>query len=381
MQSQPLLQILSFAAAPNAWHRAQAMLPTRTRMKSTLTIACALLLCTSASAQSTVRLSGVVDQYVAYSRSGGTSMWQLKDGGAAASRLVFSGEEDLGGGLRANFMMEGGFNADSGTGTLPGPAFGFTRQTFLGLGGKWGRVDAGRMYTPFYYSVARADAFGNNGIFSLLNLLLVSDAQTGIGPYAARASNMVRYRAPAGPLLFDIGVAPGEAATPNTKSGNFYGMNVGYATGPFYISYGYQNIKQGTAVAPVPQPKSSTYQAINASYRFTPDLAIYGNHIRTRSQLATVPDGAVTNISMAWSFGANKLMAGVAFRDVDGTTRDQKGFNLGYDYNLSKRTAVYGRFVRLINDSNSAASIAGVTVAPNSGADISHLGFGIKHSF
>jgi predicted porin len=191
----------------------------------------------NAMAQNTVTLYGTLDQYLGFSKSGPSHSTRLDDGGNTASRLGFSGSEDLGGGLRANFLLEAGFSPDTGGGTLPGPGLAFTRQSFVGLSNDWGRIDAGRMYTPLFYSLLRADPFNINSVYSPLNLISANDAQPGLAAFTARASNMLRYRTPAeNRLVLDLAYAPGEASALSHRSGDMYGGNIGWNQKPFYIS-------------------------------------------------------------------------------------------------------------------------------------------------
>ncbi|WP_382324125.1 porin [Hydrogenophaga sp. UC242_50] len=98
-----------------------------------------------ASAQSSVTLYGVVD--VALERvKGATSVTRVTSGQQQGSRWGLRGTEDLGGGLKATFLLESGFNADVGTLGQGGRLFG--RQGYVGLGGNWGTVRLGRQYTP-----------------------------------------------------------------------------------------------------------------------------------------------------------------------------------------------------------------------------------------
>ena len=88
-----------------------------------------------AQAQSSVTLYGVVDLAVERVK-GATSLVRLTSGQQQGSRWGLRGVEDLGGGLKASFVLESGFNADAGTSGQGGRLFG--RQAFLGLGGDWG---------------------------------------------------------------------------------------------------------------------------------------------------------------------------------------------------------------------------------------------------
>ncbi|MDZ4357703.1 MAG: porin, partial [Variovorax sp.] len=145
-------------------------------MKKKATAGLALAASTLAFAQSTVTVYGTVDLYVAHARSGPASSTRLEDGGQTASRLGFRGTEDLGGGMGAHFTLESGFAPDTGNGTLPGPAMSFSRQSFVGFSAPWGQIDAGRMYTPMFYALFKADPYGLNSVFSPINLVAATDA-------------------------------------------------------------------------------------------------------------------------------------------------------------------------------------------------------------
>lgn len=217
-------------------------------------------------AQDGVTIFGGADIFIGQTKSGPRTVNRLDEGGHSATRLGFRGSEDLGDGLRANFLLEGGIGLDSGSGTILGPGFAFTRQSFVGLSGRWGSLDLGRMYTPMFYTLYRADPFGLNAVFSPLNLVSATDAQPGLGAFAAHSSNLVRYRTPAGtPFFADVAAAPGEASPASPLSGRLYGANVGYAQGPAYVSYAVQSVKSGLA-APAGATAIATYQAISGSY-------------------------------------------------------------------------------------------------------------------
>ena len=351
-------------------------------MKQAIFAVALLALSAGSIAQSTVTMFGTVDQYVSYARSGPTSSLKIEDGGNQASRLGFTGSEDLGGGLRANFMMEAGIAVDTGAGTLPGPGLGFTRQSFVGLSGNWGRVDVGRMYTPMFYSLFRADAFAFNAIYSPLNLIGSIDAQSGLSPFAARSSNMVRYRTPSDSrFMLDLAYAPGEAATASRSSGDFYGGSIGWNQAPFYVAYAFQKARSGTGALPVESPVTSTYQAFSGYWNATEALRLSANLMRTSVALARTPSADLVNVEASWAVGVARLMAGVIRRTVDGSPRSQLGWTLGADYNLSKRTALYTRLLHLANQDGASATLAGVPVVVNSGNSLSSWGVGVRHNF
>ena len=68
-----------------------------------------------ASAQSSVTLFGIVDVNAKYVKNDGSSRRvSLSTDGINSSRLGFRGVEDLGGGLKASFVLESGFDSSDG---------------------------------------------------------------------------------------------------------------------------------------------------------------------------------------------------------------------------------------------------------------------------
>lgn len=131
-------------------------------------LALAALTAGSAHAQtapaSSVTLYGLIDTGVEYLTNVGPARDNLTRmpglTGSLPSRFGFRGTEDLGGGLRALFTLEGGFGPDTGVSNQGGRFFG--RQAWVGLGGGWGTVSLGRNYSMLYWGVFDGDLLGPN---------------------------------------------------------------------------------------------------------------------------------------------------------------------------------------------------------------------------
>ena len=67
------------------------------------------------SAQSSVTLFGVLDVNARWLNNDGVKQYSLSQDGLQSSRLGVRGSDDLGGGLRAGFWLEGAINPDTGT--------------------------------------------------------------------------------------------------------------------------------------------------------------------------------------------------------------------------------------------------------------------------
>ncbi|WP_028205166.1 porin [Paraburkholderia nodosa] len=116
-------------------------------MKKTLMVAALTgVFATAAHAQSSVTLYGLIDAGITYANnSGGHSLWKASSGTVNGSRWGLRGAEDLGGGLKAIFTLENGFNIMNGTLGQSSRMFG--RQAFVGLASdQYGAVTLGRQY-------------------------------------------------------------------------------------------------------------------------------------------------------------------------------------------------------------------------------------------
>jgi general bacterial porin, GBP family len=111
-------------------------------------LACAgLLAAQTAHAQSSVTLYGILDAGVQYTNNvaNGGSLIRQTSGNINGSRFGFRGSEDLGGGLKTIFVLEGGFGINNGKSAQDGRLFG--RQAYVGLSSAdYGTVSFGRQY-------------------------------------------------------------------------------------------------------------------------------------------------------------------------------------------------------------------------------------------
>jgi len=337
----------------------------------------ALTACTLACAQNSVNLSGAVDMYAGYARWGNSSSFRLLEGGNTASHITFSGNEALGSGTRVRFYLEAGINPATGAGTIPGPAFAFSRQAYLGLSGPWGQLDGGRMYTPMFYTLLHADPYKVNTVFSPLNLIAAVDAQPGALPFAARANSILRYRTPAdSQWLADIAYAGGQ-----TGSNAVWGGTFGWNSQPYYVGYGFQRARPGSANASGLARATTSYQTFSGSYTFKA-LRLTANYVTIASSLQGVPRARLLALGAQYPVTQNSVLTIEAMqRKVQGSNRSQLACTVGYDYALSKRTALYSRWLLLNNRGPASASLAGITVAANSGNDPRVFAIGIRHKF
>ena len=341
-----------------------------------------------ASAQSSVTLYGTVDLSAKYVKNDGSDRrYSLSQDGINSSQLGFKGIEDLGGGLKAGFVLLAGVNADTGTGNTQF----WNRRATVSLMGNFGEVRLGRDYTPTFWNNTVFDAFGTNGLGDSSHVL-----QMATGTFV-RANNSIGYFLPSGigGVYGQFMAAASEGAAGPTLNGTanvganpgrYVGGRVGFAAGPFDIAGAFASQRlDATAGA----PSQKTYN-IGGSY----DLSVvklmgYFNR-DTLSFTGVEKKENRGSFSAVVPFGQSEIHAGYSLSklDTNGVSTKIDQFALGYVYNLSKRTAVYTTVSRLNNKNGTANSVASgtaQTAAPSgvAGASLKSTGaeFGLRHFF
>ncbi|UCF25754.1 MAG: porin [Ralstonia sp.] len=122
----------------------------------------ALALASGAASAQSVTLYGLIDtgiEYVSHANANGNGLVRIPAvTGTLPSRWGLRGTEDLGNGIQAVFMLESGFNTNTGTSGQGGRLFG--RQAWVGLASDYGTVTLGRQYSMVFLSLADADVLG-----------------------------------------------------------------------------------------------------------------------------------------------------------------------------------------------------------------------------
>jgi predicted porin len=346
--------------------------------KSLLALAVLGAFAGAAAAQSSVTLFGIVDTSIANisnkdQNGTTTTTQQLRTDGINSSRLGFRGVEDLGGGLKAGFWLEAGVNPDVGTTN----AKFFNRRSTVSLLGGFGEVRMGRDYTPTFWNLTVFDPFGTNGVGSLLNIAstLGSGASTLV-----RADNTVGYFLPTGigGLYGQFQLAAGEGGANNTQPSNKYaGGRIGFAAGPMDVagSYGETQIAGSNDKLKVAN--------IGGAFAFGPAKITgqYSQHKYNERKQQLWQIGTVVGL------GQGELHAAYSDSDMSGGATgtpftdgsDSQQLAIGYVYNISKRTAVYGTASRIKNDGN-AGFVVGLPGSALSGTSTG-VEAGLRHSF
>lgn len=282
-------------------------------MKKSLVALAVLAASGAAMAQSSVTLSGNVA--FAYEQTDQTS-GQLTTYDTGTNRVIFSGTEDLGGGLKAGFHIQNRFDLTDGSNqnSQTGAARTF-EETFVSLSGGFGTIKAGRFQA---FSNARFDAF------------------LGYGPrvYQTYGYNSHTHNRNDRQISYDSpnmsGFTVGVATTSNTANlGNEYTVvRAMYAQGPLDVQVSWEKNQSTTAGV-----AGRVDYAIGASYDFkvAKVMFLHGGEEGTKSD---------TSFGVNVPFGP--LLAKAQYRTERlGTNASGATLALGVDYTLSKRTVLF----------------------------------------
>ena len=354
--------------------------------KKIAALAVAGLAASSAFAQSNVTAYGVIDVGYNQIRSDGRQTAQNIDSSQAlGSRIGFKGEEDLGNGLKALFVLEYQISPDTntGVGTAMKWSGSVARQQYVGLSSNYGTVTAGRLQTAgFTWACSYSPLTG--GIFATdLRLGAKTSLECGSG---GRSDNAVAYQSPkiAG-FQVEVDHARKTETASTTGVGDDFQNIVGvtYENGGLKIGGVYNYLKRSgndSSVAAASRLNDIKEYGLGASYDFkvVKLFATYArNHEATKDAESKYQIGAAvpvtTNGTVMASFAANSMI---------GNNTDSNAWAMAYFHNLSKRTTVYGGYVRVSNDSGAQRGAGSATDAlPVLGGNSSAVAFGVRHLF
>jgi len=201
--------------------------------KSLLAIALSSMFAAPAFAQSSVTLYGLIDEGLTYaSNSAGHSQWAVQSGVEGGSRWGLKGSEDLGGGTKAIFQLENGFNISTGAAGQGGLQFG--RQAWAGLSNqRWGTLTVGRQYDPVVDIIGQTTSNGQwGGLFSHPSDIDNTDN-------AFRVNNSLKYLTPSwkgvtAEAMYAFGGVAGNFRQNSTITGG-----ASYRNGPLYLGAAY----------------------------------------------------------------------------------------------------------------------------------------------
>lgn len=345
-------------------------------MKKTLIVAAILASAagTAAQAQSSVTLYGLVDAGYLYSKTEGQSSRNAIDsGGQSDSRFGIRGTEDLGGGLKANFLLESGINTD--TGSTTGSSL-FNRQAWVGLSStQFGELRLGRQFilgSAFFTSI---DPFGT------------TFRQAGIGSTFAAANqarndNTAMYFSPniagfQGAIGYSFNSA-GQEVAGNGNNNRAITTGLRYQNGPVEAAVTYDRLDPANGGSNgISTQVGGAYDfgvvKLHAAYADQRNMSL-ANAAAGSSGNAVAPTGFATNTKSYMVGVSAPIGAGNVFASYQKAKDwDIKGYSVGYTYALSRRTNAYAYFSDIDN--------VGSRQSVSNDLYTRQLGVGLRHMF
>lgn len=303
------------------------------------------------------------------------------------SVLGFRGDEDLGGGLRALWQIEGALSVDTGSGGIA------NRDTRVGLSTPFGTVFGGNWTTPYTSSTAQLDPFypTTAGYMSIMGNGSAPTSNNVIDTtsFDRRQQNSLHYWSPNW-NGFSVRLAHGlsEEKTPVRKP-SLTSFAAIYESGDWYLTLAHELHKeyQGAGL-------DDKGTKLGVAYRFGA-TRIAGVAERLRYQTPSGPlERNAYYLSATHQIGPHGLRFGVArAQDGSGSSTATLGplrsgsdtgathYTLGYDYALSKRTSLFSYVTRIDNKRNGLYQFAINELDTGAGADSSAVAIGMRHSF
>ncbi|MGU7771553.1 porin [Burkholderia sp. MR1-5-21] len=403
----------------------------RVHSKTTLALVSAALLSTPpVFAQSSVTLYGIVDAGFGYqssstslgSTSGGHSAVKMINGVWAGSRFGLKGAEDLGGGTKAIFTLEEGFNSTTGAQAVSGLMF--NRQSFVGVtNNTFGSLTAGRQYASYYqllspyspttwltgFSGAHpGDLDGLDTVYRANNTLLYMSPSlygfkfSGSYSFAGVPGSVNQGSTWAAAVQYvqgPVGVAVGFSRINNsTANGGAFGTdsttsNAGAQAGVSAVTNGYQTAQAQQRFAVGAGYTINSQFDISATYSNVQFIPGIGSSFRNQATFNT--GGLVLHWkpTAAWDLATGYSYTRATKSNGIANSAQYQQVNLSEYYALSKRTGLYalqayqranGQTLGTNGKSiiNATATIGdGFQTSPSSSRSMFAAGVGIVHRF
>jgi predicted porin len=381
--------------------------------KSLFAIAAVTAFAGAAQAQSSVTVYGIYDGGWSSSNLKESSATNVKTntqlsgytgGESATSRIGFRGNEVLGGGTSAMFNLELGIAAGTGTvgtttvtlGATQGSDSNSVRTSIVGLTNKqFGSVAVGRQLTGMH-GILAGDVWGGNNMAGDITYHGTTSTAAGAGATATgrinsittRSSNMLTYTSPTfmgAQLRLDQGNTESTAVNQPSEQFALTGAYVTYNYKQFTAKAGQVRAKSNAALAATAPYAAQTVVVNGANLMFrdkglTVQYTIGNNKVETLNATTTAYASGVRAQKLSASYQMGAVMPFVQYgiggsegvRTAANTATEDKAYQIGVEYSLSKRSALYAAYG--VSDRKNKVNSAMST-------EYTDMAVGLRHTF
>ena len=333
----------------------------------------------TACAQSSVTLYGVMDAYLervdntratSPNEPPSVSRVRMGDSGLLGPRLGFRGSEAIGGGTNIVFTLEHGFKIP--TGEVADPQRFFNRQAFVGVDGRYGRFLMGRQYTSLFDAPVLITPLAYSGTYEPFSPLLGG----------LRNDRSLKYRLASGGMAAQVNYAFKDSATPST-AGAAWGGYVSYADANWTAALAFDQKDGANGAAGRPRDRRV---ALAAAYKTGPLRFSTGyrwGQVKSALGASTGRDdfywlGLTYAPSAAWQIAAAYYFDKVKQRDGASNLKNPHQLTVQAIYSLSKRTDLYGAIAHAKHASLNLGAVSQLGVGKDSQTGVA---LGIRHRF
>lgn len=323
--------------------------------------------------------------------------FSMATGQSAGNRFGLKGTEDLGDGWKVGFILENGFDADTGAlktykknnGTNAASTKLFGREASINVSSDFGKLTMGRT-GALSSGLTSTDIVGGYMAFGTGWSQTSEMGHFGLSD-RTRMDNTVTYQTPrfAGVRVsaqYSFNFADQETEGNERNNKRYAGLGVDYANGPFTAGLVVDTVlNQHVATTNTEDGLGVT---LGAAYDFeVAKVFVMGAYGQNENKMGKLTKAGTEGVKGYWGqlgvtapVAGGKVLATVSYSDAEdelNSDNDMKawGVGLGYQYSLSKRTYLY-TFAgynewKLLNTETSSKDKTKET----------EFGFGLCHSF
>jgi predicted porin len=363
-------------------------------MKKTL-VAIAALAATASFAQSSVTISGIMDVGVTYNSAVVSGNNKLNLGAANNNRIIFSGVEDLGGGMAATFAAQMRFDPTSGGTEVGGARPLFQGESRVGLRGGFGAIRLGRGLTAL--QAPNGGYIDPWGVSTVAGSAYATGYATDYVAGGEGRTDAIFYDTPnfsgfQGSLSYSPRKVALTGTTPFSKG--LISLAATYNNGPIQLLIGQENNRYGDSLfnlggnynlgvakiyAGIGRVKGGTVNE-RAGVAFTAPSSNYGSGGANATPVKADAKISIFSIGAAIPVGAATIRVGYSNINPDvkqfATDKTDSKLGLGLEYALSKRTALYTDFASTTRKNNLATGLKSTDNSRRTQMD-----FGVTHRF